>query len=109
MVDFAVHAARLSAEVDNRLGDLIQYAAGAGAAFVEMKGRVFVADASTGLDPIDEAENRWRLRIAKGKVPAPSKADRIKCSTILGNVTYRPVAKDPISDGRYWLVDLQKV
>lgn len=111
MVDFAVHADRLSAEADNRLGDSILYApAGAtGGDYVAIKGRIEAAEPTEGWSARDEAQGMWRLRVAKDVVPLPSKDDRLQCAAILGDATYRPMAKDPISDGRYWLVDLQRV
>jgi hypothetical protein len=59
---------------------------------------------------MDEAQGGFRLRVAKDKVPQPSKDDRVKCAAVLGaGAIYRPMAKEPMHDGRYWLVDLQKV
>jgi hypothetical protein len=110
-VDFAVHADALSAEADNRLGDLIQYAIDgeAGANFVPVKGRITAAEPAAGWQAQDEAQGVWRLRIAKDVVPQPSKRDRLTCAPILGADTYRPMSKNPIDDGRYWLVDIQRV
>lgn len=112
MAEFADHAERLSAEADNRLGDLILYAidGGDGGAYVSMKARVFAAEPSRGWNKADEMQGGWRLRVAKVLVPLPSKDDRLQCEAVLGAGTvWRPIATDPISDGRYWLVDLQKV
>ena len=110
-MDFSVHADRLSAEADNRLGDLIQLAVESGGAYGPVRGRIFSSDDSPGgLDRIDESRGGWRLRIAKAVLPQPSKENRIKCDAILGaGAVYRPMAKDPINDGRYWLVDIEKV
>jgi hypothetical protein len=112
--DFSVHADRLSAEADTRLGDLIQYAiAGAsGGDYVTMKARLATNEqpiSPRGFARMDEAQSGWRLRIAAALVPHPKISDRIKCAAILGDAVYRPVAADPVRDGRYWLVDLQKV
>ncbi len=112
MVDFSVHADRLSAEVDNRLGDVVSYAVGGanGGAYINIKARVFAAEPTRGWEKGDEMRGGWRLRVAKVHVPLPSIADRIQCEPILGaGEVYRPVSKDPINDGRYWLVDLQRV
>lgn len=111
-MDFAVHAAKLSAEADNRLGDSILYGIGAavGGDLVPMKGRIFASESASGFGSIDEPAGGWRLRIAKDKVARPSLSDRLQCDAILGEgTTWRPAGKDPIDDGRYWLVDLQKV
>ncbi len=111
-MDFAVHAAALSAEADNRLGDSILYGvqAAVGGEMVPMKGRIVSPETLRGFGAIDEAAGGWRLRIAKALVPAPSRDDRLQCDAILGEgTTWRPVSKDPIDDGRYWIVDLQKV
>lgn len=111
-MDFAAHAAALSDAADEHLGDLIEYAVAgeSGAPFVPLKGRIFAVEPPTNWAATDEMQGGWRLRIAKDKVPNPSKADRLRCSPILGDGTvYRPGPKNPIDDGRYWLVDLQKV
>jgi hypothetical protein len=113
VVDFSDHADRLSAEADNRLGDLIQYAIGTGGDFVDMRGRIFANEETItprSFNRMDEVQSGWRLRIAAALVPNPSKDDRLKCARIFGeDVAYRPVPAVPIRDGRYWLVDLQKV
>lgn len=112
MVDFAVHAAALSAEADNRLGDSILYAVdgASGGAYVAMKARIMEAEPTHGFDRTDEMRGGWRLKIAKVHVPAPSLRDRLQCDAILGTaIIYRPVATDPVDAGRYWLIDLQKV
>lgn len=111
---FAVHAERASTEAMARLGDLIQYASGVGGAFVAMQARIFSGTGDVfhqlrGLQKTDESLDVWRLRVAKELVPQPSRDDRVKCQRILGDVVYRPMAKDSITDGRYWLIDLQKV
>jgi hypothetical protein len=107
-VDFAGHAAVLSTEADARLGDLIQYSVD-GAAFIDVKARIYSAEPTNDWAKNDEIRGAWRLRIAKAVVPSPSKNDRLTCIPILGDLLYRPIAKDPIDDGRYWLVDLEKV
>lgn len=114
-MDFAAHATRLSAEADSRLGDLIRYAVNGenGGAFVDMRGRISANETPLGtgfggLQRRDEMLGGWRLRIAKDLVTKPAMTDRIECAAILDGV-YRPMAADPVSDGRYWLVDLQKV
>lgn len=111
-MDFAVHAAALSAEADVRLGDLLSYAIDGqnGGSYVAMKGRITAAEPASGWQQGDEIRGTWRLRIAKALVPRPTIRDRIQCETILGaGRVYRPVSSNPIDDGRYWLVDLQKV
>lgn len=101
--------------MDNRLGDLIQYAANgaAGGDYVDMRGRILTSEGMPsfrgGLQRIDEVRGGWMLRVAKDLVPAPSKNDRVKCASMLGDDVYRPIGSDPIGDGRYWLVELQKV
>lgn len=107
-MDFSVHADRLDAEADNRLGDLIQYSI-SGAAFVDMKARVFPVEPPQSWKGADEAQGGWRMRINSSLVPQPSRADRIKCARVFGDLQYRPIDKSPTRDGRYWLVDLQKV
>jgi hypothetical protein len=112
VADFSVHADRLSAEADERLGDLIRYAVDGvnGGEFVDMKARVFPVEPPAGWRGSDEAQGGWRLRIAMEKVAKPALTDRIQCDAILGTGTnYRPVSSNPMRDGRYWLIDLQKV
>lgn len=112
MAEFSVHADRLSAEADERLGDLIRYAVdGAnGGDFIDMKARIIPIEPVAGFQRMDEAEGLYRLRVAMAKVVQPSRDDRVQCAAILGaGVDYRPMAKNPMRDGRYWLVDLQKV
>lgn len=112
MVDFDVHADRLRAEADTRLGDSILYAVNGatGGDFVAMKARLMEAEPPAGWEPRDEMQGGWRLKIAKALVAKPSKADRIQCDPILGaGLQYRPTAKDPVDAGRYWFVDIERV
>jgi hypothetical protein len=86
------------------------YSTDGGAAFTVIKGRITAAEANTfAAGRLDEAQGHWQLRVSKDVVPDPNKDHRIQCAPILGADTYRPTGRDPISDGRYWLVDLQKV
>lgn len=110
-MDFAVHAARMDDVADEALGDVVLYAVdGAnGAPYVEMKARILQADPAAGWESQDEAKGIRRLRIARSKVENPSRDDRVQCTAKLGPDTYRPANKSPVIDGRYWLVDLQRV
>lgn len=115
MDDFTVHADRLSAEADTRLGDLIQYAidGASGGAYAAIKGRLVANEQPViprGFERMDEIQSQWRLRVAAEAVPTPTKNDRVKCDAMLGvGQVYRPIGADPIRDGRYWLIGLQKV
>jgi hypothetical protein len=112
--DFSVHASLLANEADDRLGDLIQYAINGalGGNYVAIKGRLVANEQPViprGFERMDEIQSQWRLRVSAANVPSPTKNDRVQCDAILGaGETYRPVAADPIRDGRYWLVGLQR-
>lgn len=108
---FSDLAAQLDAEADARLGDSILYAVdGAnGGAYIAIQGRIFATDPPAGFQKMDEARGIWRMRVAKVVVPSPNKEDRLQCVPVLGDGTWRPTNKNPVDDGRYWLVDLQRV
>lgn len=76
---------------------------------MEIRGRIRANEPPAFSDRQDQARQGWRLRVSKSVVPNPSMQDRLQCPAILGDDTYRPVGPKPIGDGRYWLVDIQKV
>lgn len=99
-------SAQMDEIVDEILGDDVLYSRGGGpfrllGAFI-----LFVED--SGGD-IDELVERPQLKIAKTLVDRPMRADRLRCTAKLGIATYQPAGNTPRDQGRYWLVDLQKV
>lgn len=102
MADFATLAARMDAQVDARLGDIVFYKRDADPDFVELKA-FLIPDAPLG----DAAKTSWRLKIAKALRPALSKNDRLHSPLLEG--IYRPIGGDFDTDGRYWITPIQKV
>lgn len=95
-------------EVDDRLGDAIDYAAN-GVTFVAIKGFVQFTPAPDGLDATDEIfDVRPRVKIAKAIVPYPDPQHRLRAAR-LGNATYRPAGSVPENQGRYWVFDVERV
>lgn len=110
MADFATLAKAMDAKVDDRLGDSILYKRPADADFLPLKAfLIFEEPMEGGYGSRDSAQGRVRLKVERDKVPAPSKSDRLQCPALLGAAIYRPIGNDPVTAGRYWLVDLQKV
>jgi hypothetical protein len=99
----------MDVEVDNRLGDLILYQRPEDPQPVEWRAFLVFEEPAEGYQTRDVAKGIVRLRIRKqlfgeGK---PSMNDRLTSPRLDG--TYRPMAPEPTSAGRYWLVDLQTV
>ena len=93
--------------VDEVLGDDVLYAK-AGGPFRKIGAFVLWVN-DTGDGDFDELLERPRLKVAKALVDRPARADRIRCGAKLGTTTYQPAGTAPQDQGRYWLVDLQKV
>lgn len=106
-MDFASLAARMDAQVDARLGDSISYRRPTDPQPVDMKAfLIFGEPGDGGWTGRDQAKGIVRMKISRALVPDPSKHDRITSPLLDG--TYRPLGGDPVVEGRYWLVDLQK-
>jgi hypothetical protein len=107
VADYATLAAKMDAQVDNRLGDSISYKREEDADYLTVKAfLVFDAADSVGYAPRDPVRQIVRLKIAKS-VRTPKMSDRIRSPLLDG--TYRPINGTPLTAGRYWLADLQKV
>lgn len=98
----------MDAVVDANLADQIRYSI-RGAPFRTLAGYVEFDNPSLSIDEIDELATRPRLKIAKALIDKPVQMDRIQCTARLGSATYRPVGKAPREQGRYWIIDIQKV
>lgn len=107
MAGYAEHAARMDAEVDERLGDDIQYKRPGDPAFVDLKAFLFFDEPDEGTGARDSAKGKATLKIAKA-VRKPHMDDRVK-SPLLGDRVWRPIGRDPATAGRYWVTDLQPV
>lgn len=107
MGNWAPYAALLDQTVDAEVGDTISYSVN-GAAAVPMDGFIIFEEDVFGTGGIDEIKPRTRLKISKALVPAPRQADRLTCVARLGAGTWRPSNNAPTTQGRYWLVDIQR-
>lgn len=115
MVDYAAAAAMMDAGVDSYLGDSIMYSI-AGAPAVPLKAFLIdPADSEYDLAdaPVSTVGRRLRLKIGIDKVAAPSSLDRITVDPVhphplLVGATWRPTARRPTVNGRYWIFDLEK-
>lgn len=115
MADFASLAEKMDAQVDARLGDSILYKrAGLDADFVPHKAfLIFGEQIEGGYNPArSRGTGAVCLKVARSIVPRPSMNDRVKTDPALPGPQldgiYRPLGSDPVVDGRYWIVDLQK-
>lgn len=98
---------RLDKAVDT-LGDTIHYSTD-GTTFVDLDGFViFPEEAVVGFG-IDELNSRPQLKISKELVPVVRQSHRFTCVARLGAGTWQPSSKQPSTQGRYWLFDIQKV
>lgn len=104
---WADQAQRMDRLVDKTLGDTILYATN-GTTFVPLDGFIIFPDEQIGGFGIDELNSRPQLKIAKELLPAITQTHRLTCVARLGAGTWRPSNKQPASQGRYWLVDIQK-
>jgi hypothetical protein len=101
-------SALMDAAVDT-LGDTILYKRAGESEFTAIKGFVIENVAGETVDEIDEIVSSIpRVKIHKSIVASPSKFDRLQHPKI-GPGTYRPLGKDPQTQGRYWVFDVQKV
>lgn len=108
MGNWAQHATVLDQIVDAEIGDTISYSIN-GAAPVPMDGFIIFEDDGFGVAGIDELKQRTRLKISKALVPNPRQTDRFTCVARLGAGTWRPSNNAAATQGRYWLVDIQRV
>jgi hypothetical protein len=103
-------SALLDDKVDEGVGDTIEYAAN-GVNFVNMQGFVIPDVADPGpAEFIDETvATRWKIKIAKRKLPYPEITHRLRHPK-LGAGNFRPIGAvpDPQTQGRYWLFDVEK-
>jgi len=112
MKTFAAAVAKLDAEADSRLGDSLFYDAGGAQASDPVFG--FFSDpaeiALEGLDtPLDQVGTRRRLKIHRSIVSTPVRSDRIRSDhPLLDGQTWKPTNWRPITNGRYWLMDLEQ-
>jgi hypothetical protein len=113
MKDFAAAVAMLDAKADARLGDSLFYDASGLPAADPVKGFIFdpAEIALEGLDvAVDQVGIRRRLKISRLIVPQWTRADRIRSDHgLLIGFTWKPTNGRPITNGRYWLLDLEKV
>lgn len=99
----------MDVEVDARLGDRIFYQRPTDAEPLDWRAFLIFEEPAEGFQTRDVAKGIIRLRIRKQLFGdgQPSMNDRLTSPRLDG--TYRPMAPEPTSAGRYWLVDLQKV
>jgi hypothetical protein len=113
MADFATHAKKLDAQADNRLGDSISYSFDGGGSWTTFKGRIFSPDdidEGADINTRTRVADRKRLRVSREFVPSVDKGmHRLRCFDVLGAGTWRPTTSRPTIDGRYLLVDIEKV
>lgn len=112
MIGFAAAVARLDAEADTRLGDFLFYDVAGIRSDTAVSG--FVIDpAELTLEatdaPLDQVGQRRRLKINRLLVTQPSKEDRVRSEhALLADFIWAPTAWRKITNGRYWLIDLEK-
>jgi hypothetical protein len=113
MISFAAAVARLDAEADSRLGDFLFYDVGGIISSEPVNG--FITDPAElqieGLDAsLDNVGKRRRLKISRVLVTTPTKNDRIRGDhPLLDGATWKPSNWRPITNGRYWIMDLEKL
>lgn len=109
MAGYAEHAARMDAEVDERLGDDILYKRPEDPEFVALKAFIFFDEPAEdrNIGARDSVKGKATLKIAKS-LRRPHLDHRIK-SSLLGAGEWRPIGKDNANGGRYWITDLQAV
>lgn len=107
MAGYAEHAARMDAEVDERLGDDILYKIRGTGAFVAVKAFIYFDEPLEGPAARDSSKGKAVLKIAKSFC-RPHLDDRLT-SPLLEGGEWRPVGKDNATAGRYWVTDLQPV
>lgn len=107
MAGYAVHAARMDAEVDERLGDDVELKTRGVAVFTTIKAFLYFDEPEESPAPRDSSKGKATLKISKAH-GRPHLDWRIK-SPLLGGSEWRPIGKDVATAGRYWVTDLQPV
>lgn len=116
-MSYGAAAARMDAEVDERLGDSIFYQQ-AGEPLPEEPIKAFLIFPNQGDEEggvYDElAARRPRLKVARAKIPNVTMNDRIwggdpETEAMLDGVRWKPTSKKPQVAGRYHIFDMQKV
>lgn len=102
------YAQLMDRTVDAALNDTIHYSTNGGTSFVDHPGFIIFPEEAVGGFGIDEINSRPQLKISKELVPEISGSHRFTCVGRLGAGAWRPSTKKPASQGRYWLVDIQK-
>lgn len=100
-------ADRMDSLVYEHLGNDVSYARGGGL-FKSIKGFVLLAAEAENqeLNYIDPMNKNDRLKVSKTIIPEVTSADRIKHPKLDG--VMRPSNWVTATDGRDWLIDLQK-
>lgn len=111
MADYASLCDRMDAQVDAHLGDRVFYKRQSDDDFFETRAFIiFDTPDGGGMSYQDPRRGVVRLKILRTIVPDPSLQDRVR-ATLLDH-EYRPIPADKdrfATDGRHWLIDLQKV
>jgi hypothetical protein len=112
MKDFAAAVAMLDAKADARLGDSFFYDVGGFVSGDPVNGWI-IDPAELSLEGLDAAIDavgiRRRCKIARTIVAQPTREDRIRGDhRLLEGRTWKPTAWRPITNGRYWLIDLER-
>jgi hypothetical protein len=104
-------AAQMDAGVDSHLGDSILYSVD-GTTFLPIAGFVYDAGELEMLSgqPIDPNRRDPRVKINRNLIPKPGLEHRLRHPRI-GPGTWRPtnVEPDKLTQGRYWLFDVERV
>ncbi len=101
----------LDQTVDRHLGNTVAYALD-GLNFENMQAFVInaaEADDVEGFAEIDPLNKRHRLKIGKYLVSEPKKEHRLRHPLIEDGVDCRPGNWQEVENGRYWLIEPQKV
>ena len=111
MPDFDAMIETVDEVADERLGNTVMLSIG-GAAAAPVKAFV-LGDVETegqlGYGANDPVNSRYRIKIARSKYPVVRQADRFSHPNMHGGVNCRPSQWITVEDGRYWLIDMQKV
>jgi len=110
MSDWSTDIASTDDDVDEMLGDTVQFSPGGGAPFTDMQ--VFVNPEDPGVDfsAIDPLTDRPRLKVARSKIPTPAHAMRFIAPQLdaPAGTKWRPENWTRSTKGRYWIIELQK-
>lgn len=110
-MDWSQRWAEADAQIDDGLGDTIEFAAD-GVAYVSMQCFVFPpgAEADISFAPIDPLSGKPRILVAMAKIAEPSLAHRFKVPQLADPAVtlWRPENWTKVRGGRYWIMDIQK-